>query len=215
MICLFSMGRRCGSESGSNPRSRQYARNQVRKGLRHKPVIQIGGNDLLDDFYGLFSRTMRDLGTPSYGKKFFGSILEEFGDLGEIMIMRVPDLGIVSGALLLTCEDTMFHPYAVTLKSALPLSLNNAFYWKLIQYACSKNLRRFDMGRSHRDYGTFRYKRSWAAEPIQLYYTYILSEGAHMPSFQTPSIQLATKVWQRLPLSVTNAIGPHIIRKIL
>ena len=149
-----------------------------------------------------------------YGKNFFSLILEEFGDQGEIVLMDSPNMGVVSGALLLTCGNTMFHPYAVTRKNALPLSLNNAFYWKLIEHACEKNLRAFDMGRSHQNQGTFQYKKSWEAQPIQLYYNYIFGEEIKIPSFETRQIQLATRFWKKLPLFLTNLVGPRLIRRV-
>ena len=166
------------------------------------------------NFYRVFSTCMRDLGTPVYGKNFFSLILEEFGDQGEIVLMDSPNMGVVSGALLLTCGNTMFHPYAVTRKNALPLSLNNAFYWKLIEHACEKNLRAFDMGRSHQNQGTFQYKKSWEAQPIQLYYNYIFGEEIKIPSFETRQIQLATRFWKKLPLFLTNLVGPRLIRRV-
>ena len=190
-------------------------RNQVRRGLKWNPEIHIGGIELITDFYRVFSESMRDLGTPVYSRYFFEAILEEFKDRSEIMIMKVPNLGVVSGGLLITCGNTMFHPYAVTLKSALPLSLNNVFYWKLIERACEKKLRGFDMGRSHREQGTFTYKKNWSAQPVQLYYNYVLAQGARIPNHETSGIKFATSVWKKLPLTIANKLGPNLIKRIM
>ena len=36
--------------------------------------------ELLDGFYAVYARNMRDLGTPVYSKRFFRNILEVFPD---------------------------------------------------------------------------------------------------------------------------------------
>lgn len=44
----------------------------------------VGHLELLDGFYAVYARNMRDLGTPVYGKSFFGNILEVFPDSTNI-----------------------------------------------------------------------------------------------------------------------------------
>lgn len=53
-------------------------RNQTRKA--EKSGLQfVGGHlELLDGFYEVFARNMRDLGTPVYTKNFFCNILDAF-----------------------------------------------------------------------------------------------------------------------------------------
>lgn len=47
-------------------------RAQIKRPLREGVEVQIGRPELLDDFYQVFSRNMRDLGTPVYPKVFSG-----------------------------------------------------------------------------------------------------------------------------------------------
>ena len=49
-------------------------RNQVRKAEKSGLQAVSGHLELLDGFYGVFCRNMRDLGTPVYGKNFFRNI---------------------------------------------------------------------------------------------------------------------------------------------
>ena len=51
-------------------------RAQVRRSLREGATVHHGGRELLDDFYTVFSRNMRDLGTPVYSKRLFTEIFE-------------------------------------------------------------------------------------------------------------------------------------------
>ena len=41
-----------------------------------------GGAELLDDFYAVFARNMRDLGTPVYSRSLFATILANFPERG-------------------------------------------------------------------------------------------------------------------------------------
>ena len=53
-------------------------RSQIRRAQKENMVVQFGGSECLDDFYAVFSRCMRDLGTPVYSKRFFDSICRHF-----------------------------------------------------------------------------------------------------------------------------------------
>ncbi|HNL90620.1 MAG TPA: hypothetical protein PKH05_16195, partial [Nitrospira sp.] len=53
-------------------------RSQVRRAQKEGMTSRVGGTECLDEFYTVFSRCMRDLGTPVYAKGFFAKILEVF-----------------------------------------------------------------------------------------------------------------------------------------
>ena len=89
-------------------------------------------------------------------------------------------------------------------------------YWRIIQYAIDKQLALFDMGRSHKQQGTYRYKASWGAREVPLYYHYFLTDPKFMPKpLDHPFYRLATNVWKHLPLAVTQFLGPKLIYKML
>jgi serine/alanine adding enzyme len=51
---------------------------------------------------------------------------------------------------------------------------------------------------------------------VQLYWQYLLKDGEQMPELNTnnPKYEMAIKAWQRLPLAVTNLLGPYIVKNI-
>ena len=59
-------------------------RSQIRRGEREGMTSRLGGLELLEDFYQVFARNMRDLGTPVYGKAFFREILQTFSKEARI-----------------------------------------------------------------------------------------------------------------------------------
>ena len=50
-------------------------RAQVRRPLREGATVHRGGADLLDEFYAVFARNMRDLGTPVYSRRLFAEFI--------------------------------------------------------------------------------------------------------------------------------------------
>ena len=89
-------------------------------------------------------------------------------------------------------------------------------YWEVLAAACRDGFTWFHFGRSSRDSGTYHFKKQWGAEEVQLYW-YLLSQGGD-PEAAIPQPQesygWATRVWQRLPLSMARVLGPHLIAKI-
>jgi hypothetical protein len=63
-------------------------RNQVRKGRSNGLKVAWGGEELLPEFYAVFSHNMRDLGTPVYGRGLFRAVLEQFPDRAELCVVR-------------------------------------------------------------------------------------------------------------------------------
>lgn len=204
-----------GSDRIWKEKIRAKTRNQVRAGLKRGIDVKTGRDELLPDFYRVMSRCFRDLGTPIYSRGFFRQILECFGDRAALMVLYSDRSEPVSAAVLIISGETLYHPYAATIRQFLPLSVNNALYWKIIEFGCERNLEFFDMGRSSRHQGTYRYKTGWNAEPVQLHYSYFLAEGASPPDFGSRRMRLASEAWKRLPLFLTNALGPRLIRNVL
>ncbi|MHB8056960.1 MAG: FemAB family XrtA/PEP-CTERM system-associated protein [Desulfuromonadaceae bacterium] len=190
-------------------------RNQVRKAEKNGLRAISGHINLLDSFYEVFSRNMRDLGTPVYDKNFFRNTLEEFSDSTEIIIVKQAKK-TVAAAILTWHRDTLEVPWASSIREARELCPNNLLYWEAIRFAIYKKASRFDFGRSTPGEGTYCFKKQWGAKPVQLYWQYLLRNGAAMPevSPSNPKYRLAIQAWQHLPLMLTNFLGPHIVRCI-
>ena len=210
----FTLDLREGLDGVWKSKLRSKTRNQTRKGLKNNLTTRFGNLDLLEDFYRVISICWRDLGTPVHSKNFFRNILRQFGSRSRILVIyhdRIP----VSSALLLSCGDTIHHPFATTLNRFKPLSVNNVLYWKIVEFAIENGISFFDMGRSHINQGTYRYKISWGGIPVQLYYNYVGIDHADIPAFDSAAIRIATRLWRFLPLSVSTGFGPFFIRRIL
>ncbi|HHT9125426.1 MAG TPA: FemAB family XrtA/PEP-CTERM system-associated protein [Candidatus Brocadiia bacterium] len=191
-------------------------RNQIKRPEKAGMIARIGGLEELDNFYFVFARNMRDLGTPVYPKNFFRIILEKFPEHSRICTVLIKDKPVASG-FTLGFKDKLEIPWASSLKEYNIFSPNMMLYWNVLQYACKNGYKEFDFGRSTIRGSTYRFKEQWGAKPLQLYWHYWkpnLSEADKLPELNphNPKFKLAIKTWQRLPLWLTNAIGPLIVK---
>lgn len=122
----------------------------------------------------------------------------------------------MAAALLTWYKETLEVPWASSVRDARELCPNNLLYWEAIRFAIGKKACKFDFGRSTPGEGTYCFKKQWGAKPVQLYWQYLLRNGAEMPELNphNPKYRLAVQTWQHLPLLLTNFLGPHIVRCI-
>jgi len=190
-------------------------RAQIRRPQRENPQVLSGGEEYLDEFYNVFARNMRDLGTPVYSRQFFSNILETFPEACRIMVVRLGKRPVAAG-FLIGYRDTLEIPWASTIRDVNHLGVNMLLYWEVLKYALLKGYKYFDFGRSSRDSGTFRFKQQWGAMPVQLHWHYWLNGNNELPAINpdNPRYALAINIWKHLPLIVTRYIGPHIVKNI-
>jgi len=191
------------------------ARNQVRKAEKSGLTARSGGLELLDAFYRVFAQNMRDLGTPVYSIRFFERVLSTFPDRSRVFLVNHGEV-TVAGGIVLSHRDTLEVPWASSLREYRTQCPNNLLYWRIIEHAIAAGFRTLDFGRSTPNEGTFQFKQQWGAQPGPLYWEYVLRDGAALPDLSpaNPRYRSAIRIWTRLPLAITNRIGPHIVRSI-
>ncbi len=189
-------------------------RNQVRKGEKSGLTISWGGDELLSDFYTVFSRNMRDLGTPVYGRSLFSGILQHFPNDAELCVLRQGQTP-VAAALLLHGQGVTEVPSASSLREFNSTCSNMLMYWNLLERAVQRGQAVFDFGRSTVDGGTYQFKKQWGAKPETAVWQYYVRDGdAGQMRPDNPRYQRLIRIWQRLPLRLTRWIGPRIVRGI-
>ena len=190
-------------------------RAQVKRPQREPVSTKHGGLDLLDDFYQVFARNMRDLGTPVYAKSFFKSILEAFPENAHIVCIYHNDVPAAAG-FLIGYKNRMEIPWASALREFNKISVNMLLYWEVLSYSIAQGYKQFDFGRSTINAGTYRFKKQWGAKPRQLYWHYWLDEGQDVPKLNpdNPKYKLVISLWQKLPVWLTKIIGPPIVKNL-
>lgn len=190
-------------------------RAQIKRPLREGAHCLVGGEELVDEFYAVFAVKYRDLGVPVYPIRWFRSVLQAYPDLTRVFVVRV-GAQPVAASIVIGFKDKLEVPWASSLRAADRYGVNMHLYWNMLKYAEEAGYASFDFGRSSRDSGTYRFKKQWGAEPLQLYWHYWLRGQMELPQLNpnNPKYQAAVAVWRRLPLWVTNRVGPQIVKNL-
>ena len=192
-------------------------RNQVRKAQKSGLSVQIGGPELLGEFYSPFAVNMRDLGSPVHHPKFFTEIFRVFGDDVRLSLIR-EGKKTVGGLVVFFHKNTAIVPWASCYRGYFSKCPNNLLYWETMQYACERGCSQFDFGRSSPNSGTYLFKKQWGAVPFPLHWRIygaggVDSSAAH-PATESRVLRIASAVWKHIPIGIANVIGPRIRRFI-
>jgi FemAB-related protein (PEP-CTERM system-associated) len=190
-------------------------RNQVRKAEKSGLTSRQGGPELLDAFYDIFARNMRDLGTPVYSRRFFEEVLRAFPEASRVFTVWKDDQP-AAASIVYRWRGTMEVPWASSLREFNPLCANIALYWDMLRDAIAQGCTVFDFGRSTPNEGTYNFKKQWGAEPVPLVWEYWVAEGGAVPDLspKNAKYRAAISLWQKLPVGLTRVIGPPIVRNI-
>ena len=190
-------------------------RAQIKRPQREKTSFLIGGEELIHDFYKVYARNMRDLGSPPHCKQFIVQIMRNFTSESRLAIVYL-DHKPVSAGLLLSKENTIEIPLASTIKEVNHLSMNMLLYWNILSYAIENSYHYFDFGRSSVNAGTYRFKRQWGAKPKTLHWNYWIEDRGIIPSINptNPKYRVVIWFWKHLPIGLANFIGTRLIRYI-
>lgn len=188
-------------------------RAMVRKGI--KAGLQGEIDTSVERFFQAYATSVRNLGTPVFPKRYFKLLKQVFGDDCEILSI-VKDGRLVSSVMSFYFRDEVLPYYGGGTAEARALKGNDFMYWDLMRRACERGVRIFDYGRSKEGTGSYSFKKNWGFEPQPLHYEFLLVRAKEVPDLNplNPKYQLFIKLWKRLPLPVSNFIGPMIARNL-
>ncbi len=190
-------------------------RTNIRRVYKNGITVKKGGEELLTAFYKVISMSWRDLGTPIYSIEYFKQIFKYFKNDIKIFVAykdQIPVAAALNGYYKGTVEGMW-------------LGINNQFrkyqpsyvlYWEMIKDACDSGYKQYHLGRSSVDSGGESFKKKWNADVRQLYWQFYLNKTDELPNLNpsNPKYKLAIRVWRKLPLKITQLIGPLISKYI-
>ncbi len=190
-------------------------RRDIRRAYKYGLSARFGGAELLEAFYGILSRSWRDLGTPLYRKRYFERIVAAYPAECRVCVVFAggePAAAAFDGSHRGTVEG-MWLGVNAQYRSQMA---GYVLYWELVKNACERGDRRFHLGRSTGDSAGETYKRKWNAHPMQLYWQYMLGTRRTMPALNVdnPRYGLAIRAWRRIPEPLTRRVGPLLARSI-
>jgi lipid II:glycine glycyltransferase (peptidoglycan interpeptide bridge formation enzyme) len=113
-------------------------------------------------------------------------------------------------------KDTIEGMWTYALDEYKNLNINYFLYWKMIENACQRGFKKFHLGRSTANSTAVSYKKKWNAIPVQLYWEYIMDDSKPIPELNVdnPKYKLLINAWRRLPLKLTQTVGPYFAKNI-
>jgi FemAB-related protein (PEP-CTERM system-associated) len=187
-------------------------RSQIRRPMKADMTAQFGLGQV-GDFYRVFARNMRDLGTPVLGWELFHQILAHLGDSAILCVVRTSEGKPVAAGLGFLFGGEFEITWASSLREYSREAPNMLLYWSLMEEVIRRGGRMFNFGRSTPGSGPHRFKLQWGGEDHPLHWTRWSPHGDAAPPCKDGGLfSKAIAAWQRLPLPVANALGPRISR---
>ena len=178
----------------------------------------------LETVWSLYSQSMRRLASPNYPTRFFRSLVDR--TRGESDDDRAPRHLIqliehenqpVAGLISFMYRGVMMPYFAGYDERYEKYHPNNFMYLSAMEKGVELGCRAFDFGRTRIDNkGACDFKRFQGFEPTPLNYQYYIPQGGRVPDLTPhhPRLQLARRVWPKLPLTVTRPLGAWLSKSI-
>jgi FemAB-related protein (PEP-CTERM system-associated) len=185
----------------------------IRHSLKNDLSFSLAAGDTnLHDFYHLLSTSYRNLGTPIFSKAYFENLMDVFGDSADIAVIKDKDNQLSSAVMNFYFNEQVLPYYGGGNDSARGLKSADYMYYQVMCSASEKGYRWYDFGRSKNDSGPYKYKKNWGMEPKSLYYYYHLVNATELPNLSpnNPKYKLFIELWQKLPLKISQIIGPFL-----
>lgn len=189
-------------------------RAMIRKGIKAGLVSEI--DESVDRFYQAYSESVRNLGTPVFSKQYFKNLKQTFGDDCEILTVLDKNGQLVSSVMSFYFKDEVLPYYGGGTHRARAVQGNDFMYWEVMRRAVEKGIKVFDYGRSKEGTGSYRFKKHWGFTPEPLYYEFYLVKADAIPDINplNPKYQLFIAAWKKLPLSVSQIVGPWLAKDL-
>ena len=164
-------------------------------------------------FEDLYSQNLRRLGTPSFPPRHFQALLDNFRgmiDIREVLF----DEKVVAAVLSFYFRDQILPYYGASDPTYNAVAPNNFMYFNLMRSGGQKGFGTFDFGRSKKVKGSYDFKSHWGMMERELPYEVMPIKRRELPNYTpaNPAFRLPILCWQRLPLALTRALGPLLVR---
>ncbi len=183
-------------------------RAEVRKALDNRLTIDFGDRDA---HYAVYAESVRNLGTPVFPRSLFTAVLDAFGDDADILTVRRDGIPL-SSVLSLYHRGTVMPYWGGGTSAARSARANDMMYFALMRHARERGCTRFDFGRSKAGTGAAVFKHNWGFEAMPVTYAKRSEGRPREINPLDPQYSRKVKLWQQLPLSIANRLGPIIAR---
>ncbi len=187
-------------------------RSQVRRPQKEGVTVEFGPGQV-SPFFDVFSRHMRDLGTPTHSVRLFNVIAEEFPESVTFGVAYLEGRPIAAGCGFRWSGEFEM-TWAAALRQHSRIAPNMLVYWRFLERCIAGGVTTFDFGRCTPGSGTHRFKRQWGGRDHALWWYQRSSGRAATPSPGDARFRWGPRIWQHLPVPIATLLGPRIVQFI-
>lgn len=196
------------------------------KDSRQRQITQAAESDLeydvgdslsdLREYYRLYLHSMRGHGSPPHSFEFFRTLWESLYRTGNLrMEMLRKDGSLVNAIINLSLGSTMYQWGVVNDYEYRDLNGGSLLVWKSLEWACENGDDAYEFGRTREGSGVYTFKKSFGGDKVwydDLHYFPGSSRG--LPHPEKEAYEPIKKAWSKLPIPVTEVVGPHLRKGI-
>ena len=192
-------------------------RGAVRKGERSGITVEFSQSlEAMKTFYLMHAHTRKRHGVPPQPFSFFANIqryvlAKNKGWIVQARQGKIP----VAGAVFCHFGRDVIYKFGASAEAYQQLRANNMVMWQAIQWYAQQGFASLDFGRTSLDNdGLRRFKHSWGTRESRLdYLTYDCRKSRYTPG-QAKSPSWHTRIFNRLPVSLSQIIGSVLYRHV-
>ncbi len=190
-------------------------RSQLRRPEREGVAVRFGPEQI-EPFFEVFSRHMRDLGTPTLPQSFFAAIARVFPEDSWFGCAWLDNRPIACGAGFRWGNEFEM-TWASSLSEFNRIAPNMLLYWSFLSRCIAEGVRTFNFGRCTPGSGTHRFKQQWGGQDEPLFWYQWTRDGQSVSATPSPDqgkFSWGPRLWRRLPLGLSRLLGPWIVKSI-
>lgn len=184
-------------------------RRKINKAGRNGYVVKMGGVELLQEFYPVYARHMRSLGSGALQRSFFENLLSDYNSEGGMAVVFIISKGrhIAGGAINLSYQGFYENGWFATRRKDQKQYASYLLHHEMIRHAIATGCHTYSFGRSTRNGGVHQFKQQWGTSELSL----------HWLTYPQPVMNLRKQswirvLWKKLPYPLGNRFGNYIAK---
>lgn len=190
-------------------------RNTIRRcGKTNLVVKPIKKFKSLYSYYRLYQKNMHQLGTPPLPLDFFEKLFLILGEDFKGSLCYYNNR-LVGGVIII--QDGKTWRWYSGVKTKLGMKLNSVTHllWSAIQESNLECIKEFDLGTSRSGSSNYNFKKRFTTEIVNRNWVYYSYDGdVKIVDPRNKKYGLPSLIWKKMPLSVSNYLGPKIRKKL-
>lgn len=170
----------------------------------------------LQSYHRLHLASSREHGSPAHPLDFFERLHRSLDPEGQMKLLLASARGHDIAGLLLFRHESTVHYW----QSALPNKYRalNPFHLLLsiaLTQSISDGVQHFDLGRTRRGSGVYRFKRSWGGREYLLdHHCLYVGRPPKLADPDDLKYRAASSLWKKIPKTLLQKVEPRLIREI-